>query len=66
MKRFSQEFVSREIYYHSIYSQQKNKNKAFIKDYFKQLMKTSQPFEIIDGDTLEFISEVYNFLFDRD
>ena len=57
-KRFSQEFVAREIYYNSLHSAEKEKNRSKINSHYQQLMSTSQPFEVIDGDTLEFISQI--------
>ena len=57
-KRFSQEFVAREIYYNSLHSAEKDKNRSKINSHYQQLMSTSQPFEVIDGDTLEFISQI--------
>jgi len=69
MKRFSQEFISREIYYNSLYSMNhhgcmnQHYCKNMINSHYRQLIGSSQPFEVIDGDTLDFVSEVYKVLF---
>jgi len=36
------------------------------KDYSDQLIKTAQPFELIDGDTLQFVSDIYEKIFSKD
>jgi len=50
--------VGREIYYSFKHARDKQTSGTYINSYFQQLQRTSQPFEIIDGDTLQFVSEV--------
>ena len=60
---FSTELLSRELYYLGYYSDKGRKE-----DY-QQLVKhfenTGQPFELVDGDTLNFVADTYQNLFDE-
>eukprot|EP00347_Sterkiella_histriomuscorum_P019938 403339726 len=62
--QFSQEHVHRELYLLSSQTTQKSQNKSFYQDSYQQLCQLQQvqgqPFEVIDGNNLQFIQEVYD------
>jgi hypothetical protein len=67
-KTFSYEFIVRELYHIWVTS---NENKSLKeKEYYLQLQSslidTSNPFEIMDGDNLHFISKYYTTYFNND
>lgn len=54
--------ILREIYYLAQYSSEKLKYDHLLKKLTKQLISNGQPIELIDGDTLRFISNTYDNL----
>ena len=51
--------ILREIYYLAQFSSEKVKYDHLMKKLTKQLITNGQPIELIDGDTLRFISNLY-------
>ena len=56
----------REIYYQAIFGKEKQQNEQCFIDFSKQLIKTGQPIELIDGDSLSFISDIYDKIYNKD
>eukprot|EP00347_Sterkiella_histriomuscorum_P007052 403350432 len=67
-KTFSIEFIIRELYLLSQYNSEKgfNKNKENFVDFTRNQVKFSQPFEVIDGNNLQFVNGVFDDLFSED
>eukprot|EP00347_Sterkiella_histriomuscorum_P023277 403335263 len=62
--QFSQEHVHRELYLLSSQTSKNNKSKSLYEESYQQLCKLQQiqgqPFEVIDGNNLQFIHGVYD------
>jgi len=67
-KSFCYEFIIRELYhiYRNDRVDEKNQEKQYFPRISKQLISCGQPFEIIDGDNLHYISNFYQNLFTHD
>lgn len=61
-KWFSLEHIMRELYYLGKYTKKevREDHLMLFKDLAYRQISNGQPFELIDGDTLQFISDVYD------
>eukprot|EP00347_Sterkiella_histriomuscorum_P017940 403347401 len=65
-KSFSYEYIIRELYLLGQYRKDENDKSKYQKQYYElcyQNFQNTQPFEVIDGNNLAFVSEVYDELF---